>query len=135
MVKVIYGKKGTGKTKIMLDSANEICKHDKGVVVFIDPTESHMYYLDKKIRYVNLKEYKINSATTLVAFIKGALSQNYDIDVIFIDSLYKINTENNDQNKFFFDEIETISKQANIDFYVSVSVDKRSCPAYIEKYV
>lgn len=135
MVKVICGKKGTGKTKIMLDSANEICKHDKGVVVFIDPTESHMYNLDKKIRYVNLKEYMINSAQTLLAFIKGAISQNYDIDVIFIDSLYKINSEENDQNEMFFKEISNISKQYNIDFYISVSVDKTSCPGYIEKYV
>ncbi len=135
MVKVICGKKGTGKTKIMLDSANEICKHDKGVVVFIDPTESHIYNLDKKVRYVNLKEYKINSALTLLAFIKGAISQNYDIDVIFIDSLYKINSESDDQNELFFKEIGIISKQSEIDFYISVSVDKNSCPNYIEKYV
>ena len=35
MIKVISGEKGTGKTKIMLDSVNESAKTAKGNVVFI----------------------------------------------------------------------------------------------------
>ena len=94
-----------------------------------------MYNLDKKVRYVNLKEYRIKGAQNLLSFIKGSLSQNYDIDVIFIDSLYKITTENDEQNEFFFKEIENISLKHELDFYLSVSADKNSCPSYIQKYI
>lgn len=135
MVRVICGKKGTGKTKIMLDTANEIVKYDKGVVVFIDPTESHMYNLDKRIRYVNLKEFSVKGFKSLLAFIQGAISQNYDIDVVFIDALFKINSENVDENEEFFTTIEQISTRYDIDFYISVSADRLKCPAYLEKYV
>lgn len=135
LVRVICGKKGTGKTKIMLDTANEIVKYDKGVVVFIDPTESHMYNLDKKIRYVNLNEFSVNGFKSLLAFIQGAISQNYDIDVVFIDALFKINSENIDENEEFFIEIEQISSRYDIDFYISVSADRLNCPVYLEKYV
>ena len=135
MFRVICGKKGTGKTKIMLDTANEIVKYDKGVVVFIDPTESHMYNLDKRIRYVNLKEFSVKGFKSLLAFIQGAISQNYDIDVVFIDALFKINSENVDENEEFFTTIEQISTRYDIDFYISVSADRLKCPAYLEKYV
>jgi hypothetical protein len=135
MIKVICGIKGSGKTKIMLDTANELVKNDKGVVVFIDPTESHMYDLDKKIRYVNLKEFKINSAAKLAAFMLGSISQNYDIDVIFIDALFRVNTQNEGENALFFEEIENISTKYNVDFYISASVDRNICPPYMQKYI
>ena len=35
MIKLIYGEKGTGKTKIILDSINDSVKTAKGNVVFI----------------------------------------------------------------------------------------------------
>jgi thymidine kinase len=135
MVRVICGKKGSGKTKIMLDTANEIVAHDKGVVVFMDPTESHMYNLDKRIRYVDLKEYKIEGSKALTAFILGGLSQNYDIDVIFIDALFKVNSDNDKDNAEFFKQIENISTEHNVDFYISVSADKETCPSYLAKYI
>jgi thymidine kinase len=135
MVRVICGKKGSGKTKIMLDTANEIVAHDKGVVVFMDPTESHMYNLDKRIRYVDLKEYKIEVSKALTAFILGGLSQNYDIDVIFIDALFKVNSDNDKDNAEFFKQIENISTEHNVDFYISVSADKETCPSYLAKYI
>jgi hypothetical protein len=135
MIRVICGIKGSGKTKIMLDTANDLVKSDKGVVVFIDPTESHMYDLDKKIRYVNLKEFRINSAAKLAAFILGSISQNYDIDVIFIDALFRVNTQNDAENSLFFEEIENISTKHNVDFYISASVDRNNCPSYMQKYI
>jgi len=135
MVRVICGKKGSGKTKIMLDTANEIVSHDKGIVVFMDPTESHMYNLDKRIRYVDLKEYRIQGAKALTAFILGGLSQNYDIDVIFIDALFKVNSDNEKDNAEFFQQIENISTEHNVDFYISVSADKETCPSYLAKYI
>jgi len=135
MIRVICGRKGSGKTKIMLDTANEVVQDDKGLVVFIDPTGSHMYNLDKKIRYVNLQEYYIENSKALVAFIKGAISQNYDIDVIFIDALFRINSDNEEEIGSFFREIENISTQHGVDFYITVSTDRDACPSYLNKYI
>jgi hypothetical protein len=135
MIKAVCGIKGSGKTKIMLDTANELVKSDKGVIVFIDPTASHMYDLDKKIRYVNLKEFKIESAKMLAAFILGSISQNYDIDVILIDALFRVNTQNEEENAWFFEQLDYVSTRYNVDFYISASVDRNLCPSYLKKYI
>ena len=54
MIKVFYGKKGTGKTKHMLEAANAASKETNGSVVYIDDSNELLVKLSHKIRFINI---------------------------------------------------------------------------------
>jgi len=49
MIKIIYGPKGTGKTKIIIDEANSKIETAKGHLIFITNTKRYMYDLKREI--------------------------------------------------------------------------------------
>ena len=59
MINVICGKKGSGKTKKIIDSANENVQKSKGSVVFVDDNNRYMYDLHRDIRFVDTSAYNI----------------------------------------------------------------------------
>ena len=53
MIQVIFGKKGSGKTKRILDMANASVKEAKGNVLFIDDDKSYTLSLKPQIRFID----------------------------------------------------------------------------------
>ena len=76
MVQLIVGEKGKGKTKVLLDKANNGVKEAKGSVVYLDKSTKHMYELNNKVRLINVTEYEVENASEFVGFIRGILSQD-----------------------------------------------------------
>jgi len=60
MIKLIIGKEGSGKTRTLIQEANESIKRTKGNIVFLDVDNNHMFQIDYKIRFMGLKDYQIN---------------------------------------------------------------------------
>ena len=134
MIKVFYGKKGTGKTKHMLESANTIVKDSDGVVVYIDDSNELMMKLSHKIRFINILDYPVYGSDAFLGFICGVVSQNYDIETIFIDGLTYIVHQDVDSLKKFFDGIVKISAEHNADFYISINGDEETMPSFIREF-
>ena len=134
MIKVFYGKKGTGKTKHMLESANTIVKESDGVVVYIDDSNELMMKLSHKIRFINILDYPVYGSDAFLGFICGVVSQNYDIETIFIDGLTYIVHQDVDSLKKFFDGIVKISAEHNADFYISINGDEETMPSFIREF-
>ena len=61
MISVIYGSKGTGVTKALIEKANNVVADSKGRVVYITDTKEYMYDLKYQIRYIAAREYGIDS--------------------------------------------------------------------------
>ena len=78
MIKVIYGAKGTGKTKMMIDAANAAVKEAKGHLIFITDSKRGMYDLDRAVRFIDVSEYDVAGEAALCGFIKGVIAGNYD---------------------------------------------------------
>ena len=94
MIQAIYGKKGSGKTKRLLDMANDALKVEHGDIVFIDDDKRYMYDLRHEVRFVDASEYGVKSADMFLGFISGMLAQNFDVTAIFIDAFMKlVNTD------------------------------------------
>ena len=55
MVSIIAGEKGKGKTKILLEKANEAVSKADGSVIYLDKSSKHMYELNNKIRLINVR--------------------------------------------------------------------------------
>ena len=86
MVQIIAGKKGKGKTKHLLDMANAAIKGANGTVVYLDKSAQHMYELNNKVRLIDVSQYMITNHDEFVGFICGIVSQDHDLEQMFLDS-------------------------------------------------
>ncbi|MBR0158254.1 MAG: hypothetical protein IJM24_04115 [Clostridia bacterium] len=135
MIKVFYGKKGTGKTKHMLETANSIVRESNGAVVYIDDSNELMMKLSHRIRFINILDYPVYGSDAFLGFICGVASQNYDIETLFIDGLTYIVHQDAESLKKFFDGIAKISAEHNADFYISINGDEENVPEFIRPYI
>lgn len=56
-------------------------------MIFIDDDNRAMYDLHHDIRFINLSEFPVSSACEFIGFICGLISNNYDIEKIYIDGI------------------------------------------------
>jgi len=132
MITLIYGPKGSGKTKKIIDSANLATEQTKGSVVFVGDSK-YTSQLTTKLRFFNCKEYRITGKEATLGFIKGILAGNYDITEFFIDGLHRITGFSAIDLRDVFDEIEYLSTQENVNFTIALSTDV--LPQYLNKYI
>lgn len=134
MIKVIYGEKGMGKTKILIDTANKMSQEVKGDVVFIDDSTQLMYDLKHKVRFVNVSEFPSMGSEGFFGFICGIISQNYDIEGIFIDGLNYITKKKADGLEPFLTNLQVISEKTKIDFYITINGTNEQLPEFLKQY-
>lgn len=95
MVKLIVGSKGSGKTKRMVDELNQLAADGKNVVC-IEPERRLDHSIKYTIRLIDISEYPVHSYSELLGFIAGLCAKDYDLDAIYVDSIYKL-AESDDQ--------------------------------------
>jgi ABC-type phosphonate transport system ATPase subunit len=127
MVTLILGKKGSGKTKKLMDLCNQAVQNSKGNVVFIEKDNTLTYDVSHQVRLVSAADYGICGFESLYGFVAGMCAGNYDITDIFVDSTLKIGGTDMAELDAF---VEKISK-LNIRTVMSVSADKEEIPAHI----
>lgn len=134
MVELLIGKKGTGKTKALIENVNSAATVAKGNVVFIsDDTRRNMHEIRSSVRMADTKDFDIRTYNEFLGFISGIISRDYDITNIFIDGIFKIvGTTELDGFEEFLNRLEVISKSLNISFVISVSIDAQTAPDYIK---
>ena len=135
MIRVIMGKKGTGKTKQMIDMINEAVGSEHGNVVCIEKGNKLTFDIHYQIRLVEASQYDIANYTALKGFISGLYAGNYDITHIFIDSLTKIvGAECDVETEKFLDWLNKFGEQHNIKFTITISDDASLAPDGVKKY-
>jgi len=135
MIKVIIGKKGSGKTKYMIDEVNTAVKEEPGCLVFLSKGNRLMYDLAHNVRYVNTQEFDIENYDEFYGFICGIISNNFDTSHIFIDSAWKIVDSAEEGFECFLKQLENIGEKFNIRFSISISADKAEAPEYLVPYL
>ena len=135
MVEIIVGVKGKGKTKRLLEMANEAVKDAKGTVVYLDKSAKHMYELSNKIRLINVNDFDIMSSDGFTGFVSGIISPDHDLETRFLDSFLKLaNLEGGDITPVI-DALEKIGEKYNVKFVLSVSMDAADLPENAKKDV
>lgn len=135
MVQIIAGRKGKGKTKYLLEKANEAIKKAHGSIVYLDKNGKHMYELNNKIRLINVKEYPIDSTECFIGFIIGIISQDHDLEEMFLDSFLNLaELEGKDVSKALC-QLKEIGEKYSVTFVLSVSLDKNSLPTEFQNDV
>lgn len=90
MIQLITGKKGTGKTKILVDMINAESKNTKGNIVCIEKGAKLTYDIDHSVRLTNTEDYTIEGFDTFYGFLAGMFAGNFDISEVFIDGIFRI---------------------------------------------
>ena len=94
-----------------------------------------MYDLKYRIRVICMEDFEqITNVDEYIGFILGIISQDHDIEKIFIDSILKhadVRISNLDE---FFERLSQISDTFGPEFIVSVSADKDELEGVLEKY-
>lgn len=135
-MKIVYGPKGFGKTKIMIDEVNKAGETAKGNVVFITDKRFNTVNVNFNVRCVYTEDHKISGAVAFNGFINGLLAGNSDIEYVFIDGLKRIIGNNMRGGKTLFKSMAQLQEEyPELKFVVSVSADKDELPAYVAKYV
>ncbi len=136
MLELLIGKKGTGKTKVLIDSVNRAAGEAHGNVIFIsNNTGRNMYDIDTKVRMADTSDFDIKSWEEFLGFVCGIISSNFDISNIYIDGVLKIVKDTTEGMEVFLNSVDEMSKKFNIDVMISVSMDASEVPEYIKKYV
>ena len=129
MVQLIVGKKGKGKTKHLLDKVNTEVQNVSGNIVYLDKSTKHMYELNNKIRLIDMTTFPIKDSDEFLGFICGIISQDHDLEYVYLDSFLKIaKLEENGDPVPVLKELEDISKQFGVHFVVSISLTKQQLP-------
>ena len=128
MVHIVCGEKGKGKTKVILEKANEAIKTSGGNVVFLDKDLAHMYELNNKIRLINVKDFLVENANEFVGFLCGIISQDHDLEEIFLESFLKISFTDKDTMKPVLDKIIQVADKYSVDIILSLSVKSEDMP-------
>lgn len=125
MVKLLIGHKGSGKTKQMIDLANDRIETTNGSVIFINKNHRLMYDLSHKIRVICMEDFEdITNSDEYIGFIYGIISSDHDIELMFIDSILKHADVTLGDLPEFVDRIKEISEKYEIEFIVSLSAEK-----------
>lgn len=136
MVQLIVGKKGKGKTKIILDMVNKEVSSASGNIVYLDKGNDHMYELNNKVRLINVKDYGVANADEFIGFIRGIVSQDHDLEQIYFDGFLKIScTEGTDQVEEVINKLDSISNTYGFKVIASISLDEAELPESLKSKV
>ena len=130
MVQLIVGEKGKGKTKELLDKVNKEVKEANGTFVYLDKSRKHMYELNNKVRLIDMSEYDIQNSSEFLGFISGVVSQDNDLEKMFLDSFLKISKMESTDEELgeVLERLDTMGKKYGVSFVVSLSKNEEDLP-------
>lgn len=135
MVQLIVGRKGKGKTKQLLDKVNSSVLETSGNIVYLDKSGKHMYELNNKVRLIDVSEYMITNSDEFLGFVSGILSQDRDLEQMYLDSFLKVACLEGKDMVPIIEKLAKYSEQFKVDFILSVSLDEAELPETLKSMV
>ena len=134
MIKLVYGPKGTGKTKQLIESANTEALSAKGLSVFVTDTKRYMYDLKREVRFIDVTDYAVTGEDALCGFVKGIVACNSDNENIYIDGIARICGKDLKDLAGIFYMFDKISNDHGITITITCSCAKEELPDFVAKY-
>lgn len=129
MVTLLIGKKGSGKTKKLIQLANEAVAASQGNVVVIEKGAKLTYDITSKARLIDTDQYQIKGYDMLFGFLSGICAGNYDVTDILIDSTFKICPEAVGGLEAFTKKLQDLSENSEANFVVLISAAEEDIPS------
>lgn len=133
MVKIITGKKGSGKTKVLIDMINEAAKSTSGNIVCIEKGLKLTYDIDHSVRLTDMEDYNLEGMDMFYGFVNGMIAGNYDIKEIYVDGILKVVGRDYAELGVLFEKLDKITGD-DIKCIITVSADDDELPDSVMKY-
>lgn len=137
MIRLVVGDKGKGKTKALLDRANDAIQTASGSIVYIDKSTKHMFELSNKIRLIDASTLPLKNSDQLIGAVCGIISQDHDLEQVYFDSFLKLARIEGKEELLdgIIEQFESISDAFNIDFIISISLEKSALSEKLQALV
>ena len=135
MVQLIVGEKGKGKTKVLLDKVNTEVKEANGTLVYLDKSRKHMYELNNKVRLIDMSDYDIQNSSEFLGFLSGVVSQDNDLERMYLDSFIKISRVTDEAVADVMARLKDMGEKYNVSFVLSVSKDEKELPESVKEMI
>lgn len=135
MIQLIFGEKGSGKTKKILELANRAAETAKGSIVFVDIDDDYMYDLNLSIRFINATEYALSGPKMFYGFLCGIAASDHDLEYLVIDSFMKIVRHDLDTLEDLFRQMNRFSDNHNVHLVLSLSCMPEQLPEFLKPYL
>ncbi len=132
MVSIIVGKKGSGKTKKLINLANDSVENSSGNVVVIEKGTKLTYDITHKARLIDTNQYAISGYEAFFGFLSGLCAGNYDMTDVFVDSTLKIGGQDLNVLADFIAKINVLAAKTETKFTFLVSADADELPDSLE---
>lgn len=134
MIQLITGKKGSGKTKVIIDKINAAVKNTNGCLVCIEKGETLRRSISYKVRWCDVEQFCIDSFDSFYGFIAGMLAGNYDIKEIYVDGILKIAGADFDEFGRMLEKLDKLTgEDSSVTF--TVSADPSELPTSVTRFI
>ena len=135
MIQVIAGRKGSGKTKRLIDMTNDTAREAEHDVIFLDDDNRYMFDVDHKVRFINAEDYHIHNTDMFIGFVGGILSSNFDVGTVFVDAFLKLSHAELDKTGPAVSALENLSVKNHVTSVLSLSADPEDLPECLKQYL
>jgi energy-coupling factor transporter ATP-binding protein EcfA2 len=133
MLKLIAGKKGSGKTKQLITLVNEAVSTSNGKVVCIEKGTKLTYDINHDVRLLDTESYHIAGLDSFYGFLAGIAASDFDVKEIYADSLLKIVGDNFDEIGNLLAKIDSLFEDVKV--VMTISADESELPDSVKKYI
>lgn len=134
MVKFILGKKGSGKTKWLIDNANNDMREGNGNIAFIDVDHDHIFTLNYNVRLINAMEFNILDVDSFYGFLCGIIGMDYDLEKVYVDSIYKVINLDIPTLEKLLDKLTKVSNKFDVRFFINVDYTMDQMPEHLQEH-
>ena len=132
MITLIIGNKGSGKTKRLIQLANEAVEKSNGNVVVIEKGAKLTYDVSHKARLIDIEQYNVSGFDAFYGFLSGICAGNYDVTDIFVDSTLKITGRDFEALADFVAKANELASHSEVKIVMLISADASERPARID---
>jgi len=135
MLKLIIGKKGSGKTKTLISMVDDALTVTKGDVVCIEKGDKLKFDIKYQCRLIEADEFEIENGESLYGFVAGILASNNDVKHLFIDSALKI--IGNDEAEFdkMIAKLDKLVNAKAVECVITSSIEYDAASETVNKYI
>ena len=134
MIKLIVGKKGSGKTKTLINLVNEALNNTNGAVVCIEKGDKLKFDINYRCRLIDTEEYSVKDSQSLYGFIAGILASNHDVTDIFVDSALKICQNDAESFDNFLTALDGLIAEHEVNCVITSSIAPEEASQVVLKY-
>lgn len=134
MIKLITGKKGTGKTKIIIDQINDAVKSTNGNIVCIEKGDNIRRSISFRVRWCDAESFAIEGYDAFYGFVAGMLAGNFDIKDVFVDGILKIGGRDYEKLGEMLEKLDKLTVDDTTVVF-TVSADTEELPESVKQFI